>query len=204
MQEGDGHSKVRILTAKAAIWHTVYCQPDCARRGGEHDAGNGRDRRDRGQVGGEDLWRKRGRGWWCGRRIGPGRAPPLTAGGPNPKLDWKCRLGANMGTRPVGRSSWGRENRNPSSGRFGAVPTPDARWEPGEFLEKLEGPTQRRLAPQKGGRKPNSKTRQEDWTLQNWRHTLWLLGNVKTFHLSPVIGRGDRPPLGRPRMSIFL
>jgi hypothetical protein len=37
----------------------------------------------------------------------------------------------------------------------------------GEFVEKLERHTQRRLAAQKGGRKPNSKTRQEEATLQN-------------------------------------
>jgi hypothetical protein len=36
-----------------------------------------------------------------------------------------------------------------------------------EFVEKLERHTQRRLAPQKGGRKPNSKTKQEEGTLQN-------------------------------------
>ena len=37
----------------------------------------------------------------------------------------------------------------------------------GEFVKKLERPTQRRLAPQKGDRKPKSKARQEEGTLQN-------------------------------------
>ena len=60
------------------------------------------------------------------RRIGPGPTPPLTAGGPKPRRGWKCRLGANTGARPVGRTSWGREKRNPSSGRFASVHTPEA------------------------------------------------------------------------------
>ena len=37
-----------------------------------------------------------------GWRIGPGPAPPLRAGGPSPRLGWKCRLGANPGARPAG------------------------------------------------------------------------------------------------------
>ena len=40
----------------------------------------------------------------------------------------------------------------------------------GEFVEKLERHTRRRLAPQKGGRKPNSKTRPEEGTLRSQRH----------------------------------
>ena len=40
----------------------------------------------------------------------------------------------------------------------------------GEFVEKLERHTQRCLAPQKGGREPNLKTRQEEGTPQNQRH----------------------------------
>ena len=65
---------------------------------------------------------------------------------------WKWRLGAKLGPRPVGGSSWRREKPNPSCAPFDGRPTRDGRWGPAEFTRALEERTQRRLTPGKGGR----------------------------------------------------